>query len=183
MIKIVWSELFALLNRLTIRELDQLDDDLYMKFSEAPPRDTGGNKNKYIAYIVWWGKIHPDRVQTIVDMANQKLREKAMLPLRGPVSGTHYIRWDDFTRLSSYAILYEAINYGKPPYTKDGYVSVNAILNMKEWANWKANSISDYERQLANKVELLKLGELMKLNKGRIANQPALFPINMLGST
>jgi hypothetical protein len=181
MIEMSVPEFTALLSKLTISDLDKVHTDLYMKFNTCPVWDTNGAKIKNIGHFIWWAKGHPDRVEATVALVNERLTANSMLPVRGPVAGTKYIKWDDFTKLRGFSILYEAIMYGKKPYTKDGYVSVNLIINLRQWAGWKSSSLSDSERDLANKVEMLRLSDLSKLNNGRRADQPALFPINMIG--
>ena len=62
------------------------------------------------------------------------------------------------------------------PYTRDGYLAVQALYNLSRWSSWKSSSLGDEERWAADQVGNLKLGALMGLNKGRRMNQPALFP-------
>jgi hypothetical protein len=176
------SEFRAMLSdkKLTERDLNKIQENLYMKLHTAPIWTTGVPKAENIDNFVYWANHHIDWINAVVDEVNRTLREKAMLPRSGEVPGTHYIKWDDFTKLPSFSILYEAIHYGRPPYTKDGYVSVHMIYNLRNWASVKSNSLSDSERALANSVEKLNMSALSKLNYGRLPNQPALFPDNML---
>jgi hypothetical protein len=167
--------------RLTERDLNKIQENLYMKLHDAPVWTTGVKKEENIKSFIFWANGRIDRINAVVYEVNTMIKEKAMLPVRGPVPGTRYIKWDDFTKLPSFSILYEAIHYGNKPYTKDGYVSVNMLRNLRNWAGYKSSSLSDSERALANKVEMLHLSALSKLNFGRNADQPLLFPVNMLG--
>jgi hypothetical protein len=180
------GEFKALLNKLTEGDLNKVQEELYMRLNNSPPWYTGAKKIRNIESFVWWARGHKDRVALVVDLANQKIKAKSMLPLRGPVPGTHYMYWKDFTQLSSYASIAEAVNFGNPlrkalPYTKDGYVSVDCINNIQRWADWKLSSLSDYERNLAYSLDSkLGLASLRKLNWGRRTDQPLLLPDNLL---
>jgi len=181
-------EFKTLLNRLTAYDLDSIRTDLYPEFNSYPVWDTGAKKSQNIDHFVHWVRGNPSRVAAVVDLANKKLGEKAIQPRSGPVPNTHYITWNDFTKLPSYNKIAEAVEFRydpasglkNSPITKDGYVSVYAIYNMSAWASWKSSSLSDYERAKAEAVGELRLLDLMQLNEGRIKNQPALFPVGML---
>lgn len=101
-------------------------------------------------------------------------------------AGVRYIKWSDFTLLPGYPYIERAITYPYDyrkkcsPVTKDGYVSVAAIYNMSAWANWKSSSLGVVDRKISEAINNLRLYALMKLNKGRRSNQPALFPIRLL---
>ena len=165
------SEFRAMLSndKLTERDLNKIQENLYN-----------------IQSFIWWANGHIDRINGVIEEVNKTLKEKAMLPVRGPVAGTKYIEWKYFISLSSYKGIEDAVNFGNPlrkalPYTKDGYVSVDAIGNMQRWADWKSSSLSTYERSLSYSInENHHLAALRTLNLGRRADQPALFPINML---
>jgi hypothetical protein len=100
--------------------------------------------------------------------------------------GTRYIKWKDFTSLHSYPLIERAVTYPHDykrkcyPYTKDGYVSVDAIYNMSAWASWKSSSLGEADRKIAEAINALNLYHLMKLNEGRRMNKPALFPVGLL---
>jgi hypothetical protein len=173
--------------KLTERDLNKIQENLYMKLNDAPVWTTGVKKEKNIESFIWWAKGHVDKINAIVFEVNEILKAKAMLPVRGPVPGTKYIEWNAFIALPSYKGIEDAVNFGNPlrkalPYTQDGYVSVDAINNMQRWADWKSSSLSTYERNLSYSInENLHLADLRKLNSGRRADQPALFPIMLIG--
>lgn len=182
------SEFTALLSKLTAHDIDSMREDLYREFDSSPIWDTGGTKAQNIGNYLSWVRGDPSRVSAVVDLANKKIGEKAIQPRTGPVPNTHYITWNEFTGLSSYKDIAEAVEFRydpqsgpkNNPITKDGFVSVYAIYNMSAWASWKSSSLSEYERSKAEAIQKLGLGSLMELNSGRNMNQPALFPAGML---
>ena len=182
------SEFIALLSKLTANDIDNIRTDLNREFYSSPLWDTGGTKAQNIDHYINWVRGNPSRLAAVVDLTNKKIGEKTMQPTRGPVPNTHYITWDEFTKLSSYKEIAEAVDFRydpssgpkNNPITKDGFVSVYAIYNMSAWASWKSSSLSEYERTKAEAIQKLGLGSLMQLNEGRIMNQPALFPAGML---
>jgi len=182
------AEFEELLNKLTVYDIEPMGSEFYREFDSGPLWTTGAKKAENIRNVTRWVKGDPARVAAVTDYANKKISEKALLPTRGPAPNTKYIKWSDFTSLSSYNQIAEAVEFRYDlmtgnvynPVTKDGYLSVYAIYNMNAWANWKSSSLSEYERSKASAIDSLNLVSLMKLNDGRIKNQPALFPENML---
>lgn len=106
-----------------------------------------------------------------------------------------YITKEEFQSLPSYPFIEEALFFGtgwvnevepitdidalhkkKWPFTKSGYVAVQALSNLYRWKSWKSSSLSDEERGLSGAIGDLHLGALMDLNAGRRMNEPALFP-------
>lgn len=174
-------EFEAKLSQLTMYELDELHSKLYSEYSTAPVWDTNTTKAKQARNFTSWVKGEPDRVKRVIELVDDKILEKKMVP-KGLAPGTRYITREEFESLPSYSELVEAIEFpfrqGKcDPFTRDGkHLAVAAIYNMSAWANWKSSSISDYERSKAEAVQGLHLGDLMTLNKGRRTDQPALFP-------
>ena len=177
----------GILSKLTVEDLSKLNQDMYMKFDTSPIWDTGGTKAQNIRHITKWVKGDPERIKVIVELAEKRIAEKASEPTRGPAPSTYYVSWLEFIQLPSYRLVSEAIKYRYDPrsgpkcnpVTKDGYLSVYAIYNMSAWASWKSSSLSHYEMEAANAISRLHLGDLMKLNKGRRMDQPALFPLQM----
>jgi GNAT superfamily N-acetyltransferase len=174
------------LNQLTRHDLYELHGQLYSQFDTSPSWDTGGTKSTNIRSFTYWVKGHKDRIDAVLELVDKKLAEKAQYPVSGPVPGTKYISWKEFTALPSYPLIANAVSFRHDyrrqcsPVTKDGYVSVDAIYNMSAWANWKSSSLGESERRIANEIDNLHLYDLMKLNKGRRMNQPALFPEGLL---
>lgn len=156
----------------------------YSDPDEHPVLSSGETKRQRVEYLVRWLARNPQsRVsQRIIEKLEAKVSEKGQYPVRGPVPGTKYLSWKEFTSLKSYPLIANAVEYCHDyrkkcsPQTKDGYVSVDAIYNMSAWASWKSSSLGASERVVANAIQELKLGELMRLNKGRRSDQPALFP-------
>jgi hypothetical protein len=177
------------LSQLTRPELYELHTALYSQFDTSPIWDTGGTKPQNIRNFTYWVKGHSDRIEAVLGLVKKKVEEKAAYPVSGTVPGTKYLTWQEFTALPSYQIIARAVSYPHDyrrkcsPQTKDGYVSVDAIYNMSAWASWKSSSLDSGERAVANEIDNLKLLELMKLNKGRRHDQPALFPVGMLAGT
>ena len=92
------------------------------------------------------------------------------------------ITQQELQSLPSYLHLEQAITYPYDyrkkcePFTRDGFVAVAAIYNLSAWSGWKSSSLGYQDRQVANAIHNIPLYELMKINKGRRSNQPALFP-------
>lgn len=57
---------------------------------------------------------------------------------------------------------------------------VDAVYNMSAWESWKSSSLDPTERRIAEEIDKLNLYELLRLNKGRRADQPALLPEALL---
>jgi len=106
-----------------------------------------------------------------------------------------YIAKEELQSLPGYPAIEEALFYGtgwmsefepisdldslhrrRWPFTRRGYVAVQAIYNMYRWASTYSSSLGDYDRTLAGAIHGLGLGQLMELNTGRRMNEPALFP-------
>lgn len=105
-----------------------------------------------------------------------------------------YITKEELRQLPSYPWIEQALFFGSDyagedeplsryqasrkvyPFTRDGYVAVQALYNLSSWRSWKSSSLSSEERDVAGAIGGLKLYELMRLNEGRRKNQPALFP-------
>ena len=65
----------------------------------------------------------------------------------------------------------------KSPWTRDGFLSVQGLRNIRDWANWKSSSISNKERELSGILDRLASYHLLyEVNEGRKGNQAALFP-------
>jgi hypothetical protein len=176
------SEFEAILSQLTMQDLYHLQEELSRKFFSSPSLGSGDTKSVQIRHFTYWVKENPGHLNDIISMSNALIQKKAMAPVRGPVSGTHYIAWADFQKLHSYPELAQAITFEQSgsPVTRDGYVSVHAIYNMSAWENWKSSSLSAHDRALASAIGNLNLLALMRLNEGRRKDQPALFPENLL---
>ena len=181
------GHLRELLNKVNQYELNDVVNKIHFETpypEEHPIFSSGETKTQKIEYLVRWVARHPNAKASglLFQKLQEKLGEKEAYPVRGPVPGTKYITWKDFTRLKSYPLIAKAVEYRHDyrkrcnPQTKDGYVSVDAIYNMSSWASWKSSSLGAGERAIANAIQDLKLLELMKLNKGRRSDQPALFP-------
>jgi hypothetical protein len=165
-----------------MHDLYELHSQLYHQFQSAPVWDTGATKAAQVRHFTNWVRNNPGNLNTIITAADALKAKKAMQPVRGPVSGTHYISWHDFTALPSYPDLSAAVTFEQSgvPFTADGYVSVHAIYNMAAWENWKSSSLSPIDRARAAAIGKLNLVALMQLNNGRRKNEPALFPVNLL---
>jgi len=175
------KEFEDILNQLTAHDLDELRSSLYHEFDSSPIWDTGGTKSQNIRHFTWWVKGNRAKIGAVLKLVSDKLKEKAAYPVRGPVPNTKYVSEDELKVLPSYPYIAQALDYGeKSSFTSDGYLSVNAIYNMAGWANWKLSSLSPQDRELAQAIDNLPLVELMRLNKGRRMDQPALFPAGML---
>lgn len=146
------------------------------------------SKAKNVEYLTRWMKRYPEKKATelIMKRLEEKVAEKAAYPVTGVVPGTKYITWKDFTALPSYPIIARAVDYRHDytkkcsPFTKDGYLSVDVIYNMSAWAGWKSSSLDPTEMNISQEIHKLPLYELMRLNKGRRSDQPALFPEKLL---
>ncbi len=181
-----------MMDSLTVYDLDQIFTDISflsnLSFDDRPYFDRYLNKVDNINNIVRWmfGNPRSPGVQVIIEKLEARVKEKSQLPVKGEVPGTHYIKWSDFTALPSYVLISRAVHFPHDykrkcsPVTKDGYVAVDAIYNMSAWANWKSSSLGDEERKVANEIDALNLGDLMRLNSGRRMDQPALFPEKLL---
>lgn len=181
-------EFEAIINKLSVSELDHLRQELYSKFQDAPTSYTGVPKITIIHSFTYWVKGHPDRVDTVLKAVDTILANKKAIQSDN-VPGTHFIKWEDFMNIQSVKdnpVIIEAINFKGTqlrkynPVTRDGYLSVDALYNMSRWANWKCSSLSSWERDMAQNIDKLMLSELMKLNQGRRADQAALFPVRLL---
>jgi rubrerythrin len=186
------SELRSLMDKLTIYDLESIVSHLGfepgLSYDDYPIYSRDESKAKNMDYIVRWVARHPEAkgIPILMQKLEAKVREKGAYPVRGEVPGTHYITWKDFTSLPSYQIIVRAVNYPHDyrkkcsPVTKDGYVSVDALYNMSAWASWKSSSLDPSEKRIADEINKLSLYELMRLNKGRRSDQPALFPEKLL---
>ena len=181
------QDLVDALNRLTKYELHDLSSKLWSKLHDPIVFQSGATKTDRVNSIVRWVRraSGQDRV-TLINAVQAKLAEKEQYPVRGEVPGTRYIKWDDFTALPNYPRISRAVNYPHnyrracKPYTKDGYLSVDAIYNMSSWAGWKSSSLDPREAAIARAIHDLPLGQLMTLNTGRRMDQPALLPQGLL---
>lgn len=185
------ERLHDLLNKVTNYELYEVVNKVYFETKypeEHPILSSGETKAQRIDYLIRWVVRHPQAraSQLLLEKLEAKVAEKEQYPVRGQVPGTKYISWKEFTSLKSYPLIASAVDYRHDyrrlcsPVTKDGYVSVDAIYNMSAWASWKSSSLSAADRQISQAIQSLNLYELMKLNKGRRADQPALFPVGLL---
>jgi len=183
--KVTRYELSEIVNHLSYEpEIQALQYEPYL----YPIYSRDETKVQNIEYLIKWMKRYPGKIATrlIIQRLEEKVKEKEVYPVRGPVSGTRYITWEDFTKLPGYPLIARAVNYPHDyrrkcsPYTKDGYISVDAIYNMSAWAGWKSSSLDPIEKQIADKIHELGLYQLMQLNKGRRQDQPALFPERLL---
>jgi len=182
------SEFESRLSKLTTRNLYTISSDIYRETGSGPFPPTGASKSLVISSFTSWARGNPDRVSIILKHVDSKLAEKAAYPTSGPVPNTRYISWEEFSKLPSFHHIVEAIEFRYDPasgpkhnpVTKDGYLSVYSIYNMSAWSSWKSSSLSDYERKKAEAIGGLKLHVLMRLNKGRRMDQPALFPVGLL---
>jgi len=177
------------MSKVTKYELDSIVSHLAFETHDYPIYWRERSKQYNIDYLVKWTSRNPDATATrlLVEKLEATVGEKAAYPVRGPVPGTRYISWEEFTNLPSYPLVARAVDYPhdyrrkSSPVTKDGYVSVDAIYNMSAWASWKSSSLGEEDRRIAEAIHTdLKLYELMKLNKGRRSDQPALFPAGLL---
>ena len=181
------QDLLDALEKLTKYEIDDISRKLWHDLDDFIVFQSGATKKDMINSLVRWFKrvSHKDRI-TFIKAVQAKLAEKEQLPVRGEVPGTRYIKWADFTSLPNYPLISRAVNHPHDhrrackPYTKDGYLSVDAIYNMSSWAGWKSSSLDDRERAIARAIHDLPLGALMTLNKGRRMDQPALLPQGLL---
>ena len=184
------QDILDALEKLTKYEIGEVSRKLYNDLDDFIVFQSGATKKDMVSSLVRWFKrvSHKDRI-TFIKAVQAKLAEKEQLPVRGEVPGTRYIKWADFTSLPNYPLISRAVNHPHDhrrackPYTKDGYLSVDAIYNMSSWAGWKSSSLGDRERAIANAIHDLPLGELMTLNSGRRMDQPALLPEGLLPTT
>ena len=152
----------------------------------GPLWDTGANKAENIRHITRWVRGNQSRIDKVLAKVQAKITEKANYPTSGEVPNTRYINLQELTQLPGFGELANAISFCHDvnrkcePYTKDGYLTVDAIYNMSAWENWKSSSLSAGERKIAESIAGLHLLELMQLNKGRRKDQPALFPKGLL---
>jgi len=177
-----------LCDKLTRYELGQVLREFENTLPDYPylwdHNDTKGENIRRL--LRWIMAASVNQANELERRLKEAVAKKEAYPVIGPVSGTRYIKWSDFTKLPSYELIARAVDYPHDyrrkcsPVTKDEYVSVDAILNMEAWANWKSSSLGAEERAIANAIHKLPLLDLMRLNRGRRHDQPALFPVGML---
>jgi hypothetical protein len=184
-----YGDLRELMGKVTKNELDSLVSDLSFRrdIEERPVFFRDETKAYNVESLLRWARrVSPTSRNAFVDALVAKVKEKEAWPVTGPVPGTRYIARKDFEALPSYRYIARALSYPHDyrrkcdPFTRDGYLSVDAIYNLSAWASWKSSSLDPGEMATARAIHDLNLGELMRLNHGRRMNQPALFPAGML---
>ncbi|MFW6125465.1 MAG: DUF192 domain-containing protein, partial [Chloroflexota bacterium] len=182
------GHLMSVMSKVTTNELDNVVSKLSFELpvAEGPAFWRDKSKKYNMEYLLRWARRNPQHAHKLVQRLEAIAEEKAAYPVKGPVAGTRYITWDEFTALPSYPLIASAVDYPHDyrrkcsPVTKDGYLSVDAIYNMSAWAGWKSSSLGERDRRISEAIQELRLVDIMRLNKGRRADQPALFPERML---
>lgn len=184
------ARLRELMDKVTANELDSIVSQIDLRHTfpigEGPSFWRDKTKRDNVTWLVRWAGRHPEHGAILAEWLEKQVAEKAAQPVRGPVGGTRYIPWDEWTALPAFRLIERALRYPHDarrkcsPVTKDGYVSVDAIYNLSAWASWKSSSLGQADFMTAEAIHKLPLGVIMGLNKGRRNDQPALFPETLL---